>query len=65
MLEMILFHHHSSIYNKDWSKPGIGRVCSNHCYTYYSDERDVGVQLVIYTTLMKEMLMSSLLYILL
>ena len=31
MLEMVLFHHHSSIYNKDWSKPGFGRVCSNPC----------------------------------
>ena len=35
MLEMVLFHHHSSIYNKDWSKPGFGRVCSNPCYIYY------------------------------
>ena len=35
MLEMILFHHNNSIYNKDWSKPGFGRVCSNPCYIYY------------------------------
>ena len=25
MIEMVLFHHHSSIYNEDWSKPGFGR----------------------------------------
>ena len=35
MIEMVLFHHHSSIYNEDWSKPGFGRVCSNPRYIYY------------------------------
>ena len=29
MLVMILFHHHNSIYNKDF------RVYSNPCYIYY------------------------------
>ena len=24
MIEKVLFHHHSSIYNEDWSKPGFG-----------------------------------------
>ena len=24
MLKMILFHHHSSIQDKDWSKPALG-----------------------------------------
>ena len=36
MIEMVLFHHHSSIYNEDWSKPGFGWVCSNPRYIYYS-----------------------------
>ena len=36
MLEMILFHHHRSIYNKDWSKVGFSLLCSNPCYIYYS-----------------------------
>ena len=36
MSVMVLFHHHSSIYNEDWSKPGFGRVCSNPRYLYYS-----------------------------
>ena len=35
MLVMVLFHHHSSIYNKDWSKAGFGQLCSNPCYIYY------------------------------
>ena len=35
MIVMVLFHHHSSIYNEDWSKPAYGRVCSNPRYIYY------------------------------
>ena len=36
MIEMVLFHHHSSICNEDWSKPAFERVCSNTRYIYYS-----------------------------
>ena len=25
--EMVLFHHHSSIYNEDCSKAGFGQLC--------------------------------------
>ena len=35
MIVMVLFHHHSSIYNEDWSKPAYGQVCSNPRYIYY------------------------------
>ena len=35
MNEIVLFHHNSSIYNEDWSKPGFDRVCSNPRYIYY------------------------------
>ena len=35
MLVMILFHHHSSIYNKDWSKVSFSELCINPCYIYY------------------------------
>ena len=35
MLEMVLFHHYSSIYNKDRSKVGFSLLCSNPCYIYY------------------------------
>ena len=35
MIEMVLSHRHSNIYNEDWSKPGFGQVCSNPRYIYY------------------------------
>ena len=35
MLEVVLFHHHSSIQDEGWSKVGFGRLCSNPRLVYY------------------------------